>query len=160
MNARLMVAAAIAMALASGTATGAGLIVYPANGQSAQQQQQDQAQCYEWATNQVGFDPAYGVPAAAPPPAQSNQVGMGLLGGGLLGGLIGGVTHGNMAQSVGIGIYRAGTRSREAGQGGRSRHAQGSGHVERVRREHSYSQLACHVVIRCSACVNIKSSCS
>ena len=108
MNARLIASAAIVLALASGTAAGAGLIVYPANGQSAQQQQQDQAQCYEWATNQVGFDPAYGVVAAAPPPAQSNQVGMGLLGGGLLGGLIGGVTHGNMAQSVGIGMLVGG----------------------------------------------------
>ena len=107
MNVRLMISAAIVMALASGTA-GAGLFVYPANGQSPEQQQQDQAQCYEWATNQVGFDPAYGVPAAAPPPAQSNQVGMGLLGGGLLGGLIGGVTHGNMAQSVGIGMLVGG----------------------------------------------------
>lgn len=107
MNARLMTSAAIVMTLASGVASAAGLIVYPSNGQSSQQQQQDQGQCYEWAKNQVGFDPAYGVPAAAPPPAQSN-VGMGLLGGGLLGGLIGGVTHGNMAQSVGIGMLVGG----------------------------------------------------
>lgn len=108
MNARLVASAAIVMALSSGVAAGAGLIVYPSNGQSAQQQQQDQGQCYEWAKNQVGFDPAYGVPTAAPPPAQSSNVGMGLLGGGLLGGLIGGVTHGNMAQSVGIGMLVGG----------------------------------------------------
>jgi predicted lipid-binding transport protein (Tim44 family) len=103
-----MASATLVLALFSGVAAGAGLIVYPSNGQSAQQQQQDQGQCYEWAKNQVGFDPAYGVPAAAPPPAQSSNVGMGLLGGGLLGGLIGGVTHGNMAQSVGIGMLVGG----------------------------------------------------
>lgn len=108
MNARLMASAAIVATLASSVAAGAGLIVYPSNGQSTQQQQQDQGQCYEWAKNQLGFDPAYGVPATAPPPAQSSNVGMGLLGGGLLGGLIGGVTHGNMAQSVGIGMLVGG----------------------------------------------------
>ena len=32
--------------------------VYPAKGQSAQQQQKDEAECYTWAVQQTGFDPA------------------------------------------------------------------------------------------------------
>jgi hypothetical protein len=38
--------------------------VYPAKGQSAQQQQKDEAECYTWAVQQTGFDPA------TPPPQQ------------------------------------------------------------------------------------------
>ncbi len=32
--------------------------VYPAKGQSAEQQKADESQCYAWAVNQTGFDPA------------------------------------------------------------------------------------------------------
>ncbi|MCU0812707.1 MAG: hypothetical protein MUE59_17115 [Thiobacillaceae bacterium] len=37
--------------------------VYPAKGQSPQQQKNDEAACYTWAVQQTGFDPA------KPPPA-------------------------------------------------------------------------------------------
>ena len=40
--------------------------VYPAKGQSPQQQKSDEAACYSWAVQQTGFDPAK---PAAPPPA-------------------------------------------------------------------------------------------
>lgn len=46
--------------------------VYPAKGQSAEQQKKDEAECYTWAVGQTGFDPAKPPPAAtataAPPP--------------------------------------------------------------------------------------------
>ncbi len=42
--------------------------VYPAKGQSAQQQKKDEAECYTWAVQQSGFDPA-----KAPPPQQAAQ---------------------------------------------------------------------------------------
>lgn len=32
--------------------------VYPAKGQSAEQQKADESQCYSWAVNQTGYDPA------------------------------------------------------------------------------------------------------
>ena len=38
--------------------------VYPAKGQSPQQQKSDEAACYSWAVQQSGFDPAH------PPPQQ------------------------------------------------------------------------------------------
>jgi hypothetical protein len=41
--------------------------VYPAKGQSAQQQKKDESECYAWAVQQSGVDPAK-APAAAPPP--------------------------------------------------------------------------------------------
>lgn len=40
-----------------------GLLAYPAKGQSADKQKKDQAECYAWAHEQTGFDPAT---AAAP----------------------------------------------------------------------------------------------
>ena len=44
-------------------------IVYPAKGQSPQQQSQDDAQCAAWAKQSTGIDPA--VVAANPPPQQT-----------------------------------------------------------------------------------------
>jgi hypothetical protein len=38
---------------------------YPTKGQSAQQQQRDQTECYGWAKGQTGYDPAAGVLAVA-----------------------------------------------------------------------------------------------
>jgi hypothetical protein len=39
------------------TGAGAGLIIYPRNGQSDQQQATDKFQCHDWAKGQTGFDP-------------------------------------------------------------------------------------------------------
>ncbi|GAB3764694.1 hypothetical protein GCM10028796_20230 [Ramlibacter monticola] len=46
---------------------GAQQYVYPAKGQSPQQQKNDEAACYQWAVQQTGFDPAKPPPVAAPP---------------------------------------------------------------------------------------------
>jgi hypothetical protein len=43
---------------------GAQQYVYPAKGQSPEQQKSDEGACYSWAVQQTGFDPA------KPPPAQ------------------------------------------------------------------------------------------
>jgi hypothetical protein len=42
--------------------------VYPAKGQTPDQQKADESQCYTWAVQQTGFDPAKPPAAAAPPP--------------------------------------------------------------------------------------------
>jgi hypothetical protein len=44
-------------------------IVYPAKGQSADQQRKDDAECYAWAKQTTGIDPA--VVASTPPPQQT-----------------------------------------------------------------------------------------
>jgi hypothetical protein len=49
---------------------GAQQFVYPAKGQSPEQQKNDEAACYTWAVQQSGFDPArppQPAPAATPP---------------------------------------------------------------------------------------------
>jgi hypothetical protein len=51
------------------------LIVYPTKGQSAQQQEKDEFDCYKWAKSKSGFDPMEVPKATAPPPAQEAQVG-------------------------------------------------------------------------------------
>jgi hypothetical protein len=60
----------LAISAAMITPAMAQLSVYPANGQSPEQQQTDQAECYQWAVQQTGIDPAAPPPvaqAAAPP---------------------------------------------------------------------------------------------
>lgn len=46
--------------------------VYPAKGQSPEQQKKDEAECYGWAVQQSGYDPAK--PPPAPAPAQPAPV--------------------------------------------------------------------------------------
>ena len=57
----------LATLLCAGAAVFAQQIVYPAKGQSSQQQKKDESECYTWAVGQTGFDPAKAAPAAAPP---------------------------------------------------------------------------------------------
>jgi hypothetical protein len=46
-------------------------VIYPANGQSPEQQAKDESECYAWAKQQSGFDPAQAAaPAPAPAPTQ------------------------------------------------------------------------------------------
>ena len=40
--------------------------VYPAKGQSAEQQQKDQYECHQWAVQQTGFDPSQPVEQSTP----------------------------------------------------------------------------------------------
>ena len=78
--------------------------VYPERGQTAQQQEFDRGQCYSWAVQQSGFDPA-NPPAAPPPPvAQAPQGGLmrGAFGGAAL-GAVGGAIGGNAGEGAAIG---------------------------------------------------------
>lgn len=54
----------LALAAAVISDASAQQFVYPAKGQSPQQQKSDEAACYQWAVQQTGFDPA------KPPPQQ------------------------------------------------------------------------------------------
>jgi len=82
------------------------LFVFPAGGQSSQQQAQDEAACNAWAVEQSGFDPAR-ASSAAP---RSNQVAQGgLVRGGARGAAVGAVT-GAITGNVGRGA-RAGAAS-------------------------------------------------
>jgi hypothetical protein len=57
-----------ALTVALAAEAGAQQYVYPAKGQSPQQQKSDEAGCYTWAVQQTGFDPAKPPPQAATKP--------------------------------------------------------------------------------------------
>jgi len=46
-----------------------GVVAYPAKGQTAEQQSKDEGECYAWAKQQTGIDPA----AVASAPAQQQD---------------------------------------------------------------------------------------
>jgi hypothetical protein len=79
--------------------------IYPSRGQSPQQEQSDKGQCYSWAVQQTGFDPANPQVGMAPPPWQQEpQGGMfrGAAGGAAL-GAVGGAIGGNAGEGAAIG---------------------------------------------------------
>jgi hypothetical protein len=95
-------------------------IVYPARGQSAQQQSQDEAQCDTWAKQTTGIDPA--VVASSPPPQQTGPaVGGGQRLGGAARGAAGGAAIGAIAGDAGkgaaagavVGTMAGGRRARQ-----------------------------------------------
>src|SRR5215510_3954257 len=94
---------------------------YPMRGQSPQKEESDKGQCYAWAVQQTGFDPANPrVATPAPPPSyygqpQAQQGGMlrGAAGGaalGAAGGAIGGNAGEGAAIGAGVGVLFGGLR--------------------------------------------------
>ena len=83
--------------------TQAQSFVYPKNGQSPQQQEQDEFACYKWAKGQTGMDPTQPTQAAsAPPPKRRGGLFSGAMGGAAL-GAIGGAIAGNAGKGAAIG---------------------------------------------------------
>jgi hypothetical protein len=85
--------------------------IYPQRGQSPQQEESDKGQCYGWAVQQTGFDPANPrVAMPQPPPRystpQQQSLGGGALEDGLGGaalGAVGGAIGGNAGEGAAIG---------------------------------------------------------
>jgi len=106
-----------AVGLTLATSASAQSYVYPERGQSPQQQEFDRGQCYSWAVQQSGFDPANPRVAMATPPPQPEapQGGMfrGAAGGaalGAIGGAIGGDAGKGAAIGAGVGALFGGFR--------------------------------------------------
>jgi len=81
--------------------------VYPAKGQNAQQQKTDEAECYTWAVQQSGYDPAKPPPAQqaaqAPTTSTGTTPGAGARGaarGAVVGGIVGDAGAGAAAGAV------------------------------------------------------------
>lgn len=121
-NVRIMKRTALvacgAVALTAGTLAGnvlvaqaQGTFVYPAQGQSQEQQNQDHGSCHVWAVQQSGFDPANPqVAGGAPPPQQEAQqggVGRGAVRGGLVGVGVGAIA-GDAGKGAAIGALGGG----------------------------------------------------
>ncbi len=87
------------------------VFAYPNQGQSQEQQQQDQFECFNWSKQQSGFDPMAAPTASAPPP-QDQSKGLGTLGGAAVGGAAGaiggGIFGGNAGKSAAIGAVAGG----------------------------------------------------
>ena len=94
----------------------ADFIVYPGQGQSADQMAQDKAECQRWATEQSGFNPLATPRASTPPPAAEQPTGgvgrgavRGAAGGALVGALAGNTKKG-AAIGAGSGALLGGMR--------------------------------------------------
>jgi Tfp pilus assembly protein PilV len=87
--------------LLTGNAIGQGY-VYPARGQSPQQQQQDAAECHVWATQQSGVNPAATTPPAPAAPPPQGQIMRGA-GRGAAVGAVGGAIAGDAGKGAAIG---------------------------------------------------------
>jgi hypothetical protein len=90
-------------------------IIYPAKGQSPQQQQSDEGECYVWAKSNTGIDPA----AVATAPALAPQTGPAVGGGervrgALRGAAVGGIIDGGDGAGKGaaVGVVAGGVRAR------------------------------------------------
>jgi hypothetical protein len=84
---------------------GSQVYIYPSRGQSQEQQESDRGQCYTWAVQQSGFDPANPRVAGGAPPAVGAPRGglfRGAAGGAAL-GAIGGAIGGNAGKGAAIG---------------------------------------------------------
>jgi hypothetical protein len=94
---------------------GLGLVVYPGEGQSSSQQAKDEGECYQWAKNTTGVDPANptaGVQtqqaAAAPPPG--GQAAAGAMRGAAGAALIGNIADEDAGEFAAAGALIGGVR--------------------------------------------------
>jgi hypothetical protein len=81
------------------TATGAEMFVYPAKGQSQEQQSKDEYACHQWAVQQTGFDPTKQQPSSS---GKSSSGGGDIVKGGAVGALLG-LGIGSLAGQSGTG---------------------------------------------------------
>lgn len=101
MNRYTLLAIASVIAGATSLAFAQKPIVYPAKGQSAEQQKKDNGQCLAWAKQNTGIDPAA---ASAPPPQDTGPaVGGGERLRGAARGAVGGAVIGGIAGDAGTG---------------------------------------------------------
>ncbi len=108
------------VALLAPEAVAQEIFIYPAQGQSAEQQEKDKFECYQWAKQQTGFDPMKRPDVAAAPmepaPKQGGVVKGAARGAaiGAVGGAIGGDAGKGAAVGAGVGAVGGGMRRRHA----------------------------------------------
>jgi hypothetical protein len=90
--------------------------VYPAKGQSPEQQKSDEAACYSWAVQQTGFDPAkppQQAPAAKPPTTATGTTPGAGVRGAARGAVVGEVVGGDAGAGAAAGAVVARGASRQ-----------------------------------------------
>jgi hypothetical protein len=106
----------IAAAVVAFAAAAQAQVAYPAHGQDAARQAQDESECSVLASRQTGFDPS------TPPPAQvsaqkvtgSGARLVGAAGGAIIGGAAGNAGVGALAGAAGGGLIKRGVNSNRA----------------------------------------------
>lgn len=96
---------------------GLKLFVYPAKGQSQQQQKEDEFECYKWAMEQSGIDPL-NLPKVEAPPPQTGPTGGAVVGaakGAAAGAAIGAIA-GDAGKGAAIGAAAGAMGGRRAGK--------------------------------------------
>jgi hypothetical protein len=88
-----------------------GLMVYPASGQDAAKQGQDESECYAWAGEQTGIDPTAPGPAVAVADVPKGGTVKGAAGGAALGTAIGAIA-GETGEGAAIGAVAGAARGR------------------------------------------------
>lgn len=88
------------------------VFVYPQEGQTQDQQEQDEHACYKWARDNTGFDPMAAPVATAPPPQGGGSGGAGAGGGAVAGAAVGGIVGGSSGawKGAAVGGVIGGTR--------------------------------------------------
>jgi hypothetical protein len=106
-------------------------VAYPSKGQSAKQQSKDEGECYAWAKQSTGIDPA--AVAANPPPQSESTVGGGERARGAARGALGGAAigaiGGDTGKGAGVGAVvgtMAGGRQARQNRDARNQQAQGA----------------------------------
>ena len=120
----------------------AEVFVYPKQGQSQQQFEQDQYACHQWAKSQTGVDPSKQVAVASAPPATGGAVRGAARGAtlGVIGGAIGGDAGRGAAVGAGVGaaagLMRQGAYNRQVYQ--QSQQIQAQQQADFARYERAY----------------------
>jgi hypothetical protein len=81
-----------------GQASSQDVFIYPQKGQSAEQQDKDEFECYKWARDNSGFDPM-AAPTAGSPPPRKDEKSYGVLKGAAV-GAVGGKVFGNSKKTT------------------------------------------------------------
>ncbi len=132
----------IALALSTGltaaltitAAYGQGTVIYPAKGQTPEQQNKDKGECHVWAVQQSGFDPTQAQAPTAPPPAQGGERARGAARGAAAGAAVGAV-----AGDAGKGAA-AGAAAGTAAGGSRKRQAERQQEAQTQQQQAAYAQ--------------------
>jgi hypothetical protein len=118
--ARQKLLALMAATMLAGTAAAQDMFIYPAAGQTAEQQQKDEYECYAFAKQNSGFDPMSMPTATSQAPADAPSTAGTTLKGAGLGAVVGGIADGSDGAKKGAAIGAAsgllfgGNRSRNA----------------------------------------------
>jgi hypothetical protein len=149
MRIKLFLALFVGGVLLTGSAFSANYI-YPAAGQSPEQQKQDEYECHQWATGQSGYDP---IKAASTSKTVTQTVqtqgapgatGHGLLRGAARGALVAGLADGDAGKGAAIGGIGGAIRGAHAGAPKTEQvQVQTSGADPAKQREHDKAKAAC-----------------